>query len=552
MRPAWGRLREAISALAAFARRWDKDALERAEGEARRAERRLREAIDVLPEGIVFLDREGRYVLWNKRYAELYHRSADLFEPGRKLEETLRIGVARGDYPEALGREDEWVAHRLALLKNPGVRHEQRIADGRWIMIEERATADGGVVGLRVDITEMKEQAEALRLALARAEAASRAKSDFLANLSHEIRTPLNGVLGLAEALERGGLDPGQREIVSTIRDSAGALNELLCDLLTFSDLEAGKLELRAASCRLSEMAEAVARRYRPAAEAKGLTLEVETDAAAQAPVLADAEQLAQVLSQLLSNAVKFTAEGRVTVRLSLAGSGEARRQLIEVADTGVGFDPDDAERLFKRFEQGDASFTRRFGGMGLGLAICRQMVELMGGAVRATSRPGRGATFTIDLPWRPAEPQAEAALLDEARPAGLKVLVAEDNPTNRKVAELMLTAMGAEAECVENGKLAVEAVRGTDYDIALMDLQMPVMDGLEAIRAIRGEEASSGRPRLPIVVVSANVAPEHMAASSAAGADGHVGKPIRPEELFSAIAEAVKGEDEVRQAGLG
>ncbi len=552
MRPAWGRLREAISALAAFARRWDKDALERAEGEARRAERRLREAIDVLPEGIVFLDREGRYVLWNKRYAELYHRSADLFEPGRKLEETLRIGVARGDYPEAVGREDEWVAHRLALLKNPGVRHEQRIADGRWIMIEERATADGGVVGLRVDITEMKEQAEALRLALARAEAASRAKSDFLANLSHEIRTPLNGVLGLAEALERGGLDPGQREIVSTIRDSAGALNELLCDLLTFSDLEAGKLELRAASCRLSEMAEAVARRYRPAAEAKGLTLEVETDAAAQAPVLVDAEQLAQVLSQLLSNAVKFTAEGRVTVRLSLAGSGEARRQLIEVADTGVGFDPDDAERLFKRFEQGDASFTRRFGGMGLGLAICRQMVELMGGAVRATSRPGRGATFTIDLPWRPAEPQAEAALIDEASPAGLKVLVAEDNPTNRKVAELMLTAMGAEAECVENGKLAVEAVRGTDYDIALMDLQMPVMDGLEAIRAIRGEEASSGRPRLPIVVVSANVAPEHMAASSAAGADGHVGKPIRPEELFSAIAEAVKGEDEVRQAGLG
>ena len=552
MRPALGRVRGVISALAAFARRWDKDALERAEGEARRAERRLREAIDVLPEGIVFLDREGRYVLWNKRYAEIYHRSADLFEPGRKLEETLRIGVARGDYPEAIGREDAWVADRLALLKNPGVRHEQRIADGRWIMIEERATSEGGVVGLRVDITEMKEQAHALRLALSRAEAANRAKSDFLANLSHEIRTPLNGVLGMAEALERGGLDPGQREIVSTIRDSAGALNELLGDLLTFSDLEGGKLELRAAPTRLDEVAETVVRRHRPAAEAKGLALHLEADAAARAPVLADAERLAQVLSQLLSNAVKFTAEGQVSVSLSLAGSCEARRQIVEVTDTGVGFDPDDAERLFQRFEQGDASFTRRFGGTGLGLAICRQMVELMDGSVRATSRPGRGATFTVDLPWRPAEPQADAAAGDETAPSGLKVLVAEDNPTNRKVAELMLAAMGAEAECVENGKLAVEAVRGTDYDIALMDLQMPVMDGLEAIRAIRGEEASSGRPRLPIVVVSANVAPEHMAASSAAGADGHVGKPIRPEELFSAIAEAVKGEDEVRQAGLG
>ena len=542
MGAALSRVRGAISALAAFLRRWDKDALERAEGAARRAERRLRDAIDVLPEGIVFLDREGRYVLWNRRYAEIYHRSADLFAPGRKLEETLRIGVARGDYPEAIGREDEWVAHRLALLKNPGVRHEQRIADGRWIMIEERATAEGGVVGLRVDITEMKEQAQALRLALSRAEAASRAKSDFLANLSHEIRTPLNGVLGLAEALERGGLDPGQREIVSTIRDSAGALNELLCDLLTFSDLEAGKLELRAVPTRLDEVVEAVAGRHRPAAEARGLALDIEIDAVARAPVLADAERLAQVLSQLLSNAVKFTAEGRVTVRLSLAGSGEARRQVIEVADTGVGFDPDDAERLFQRFEQGDASFTRRFGGAGLGLAICRQMVGLMGGTVRASSRRGGGAVFTVELPWTPAEPEAVEASSEETAPAGLKVLVAEDNPTNRKVAELMLAAIGAEAECVENGKLAVEAVRGTDFDIALMDLQMPVMDGLEAIRTIRGEEASSGRPRLPIVVVSANVAAEHMAASSAAGADGHVGKPIRPEELFSAIAEAVGG----------
>ena len=156
---------------------------------------------------------------------------------------------------------------------------------------------------------------------------------------------------------------------------------------------------------------------------------------------------------------------------------------------------------------------------MGLGLAICRQMVELMGGGVHATGRPGLGATFTVELPLRLSDREPEAAGEDMASPAGLKVLVAEDNPTNRKVAELMLAAIGAEAECVENGQLAVEAARASDYDIALMDLQMPVMDGLEAIRAIRGEEASSGRPRLPIVVVSANVAPEHLAASSAPAA---------------------------------
>ena len=542
MGPGWTRVRGVLVALMSFLRRWDKDALERAEGEARRAEKRLREAIDALPEGIVFLDREGRYVLWNRRYAEIYHRSADLFEPGRKMEDTLRIGVARGDYPDAVGREDAWIAERLALLKNPGVRHEQRVSDGRWIMIEERATSDGGVIGLRVDITEMKEQAQALRLALARAEAANRAKSEFLANLSHEIRTPLNGVLGLAEALDRGALDPGQREIVATIQDSAGALNELLCDLLTFSDLEGGKVELHPEPVSLSEVAKMAASQHRPAAEAKGLELIMEAGEGAGELAMADPERLRQVLSQLLGNAVKFTEQGSIRLRLSTSLAGRIRRGFIEVEDTGVGFDPHDAERLFQRFEQGDGSFTRRFGGTGLGLAICRQMVGLMGGTIGAVGRPGRGSTFTVELPWPTAHPEPAMPPQDEATPLGLKVLVAEDNPTNRKVAELMLAAVGAHTLCVENGQLAVQAVREADYDIALMDLQMPVMDGLEAIRAIRGEEASSGRPRLPIVVVSANVAPEHLAASCAAGADGHVGKPIRPSELFSAIAEAVAG----------
>ena len=552
---AAGVLARGLQAAAAFLRRWDKDALERAEDDARRAERRLREALDVLPEGIVVLDPEGRYVLWNKRYAEIYHRSADLFEPGRKLEETLRIGVARGDYPDAIGCEDAWITERLALMKNPGVRHEQRISDGRWVMIEERATSDGGVIGLRIDITEMKEQAQALRLALARAEAASKAKSDFLANLSHEIRTPLNGVLGLAEALGRGGLDSGQQQIVASIMDSANALDELLGDLLTFSNLEAGKIELAEAPTRLAEVVRAALDQHRPAAIAKGLALEAAIEPDAEPAVLADGLRIRQVLNQLLNNAVKFTASGGVQVRLGMAGSGETRRHVLEGIDSGVGFDPDDAERLFRRFEQGDASFTRRFGGTGLGLAICRQLVELMGGSVRALGRPGRGARFTVELPLKLAGSPSHADQPfegDAASPTGLRILVVEDNPTNRKVAELMLAAMGAETQCVENGQLAVEAARASDYDIALMDIQMPVMDGLTAIKCIRGEEAASGRPRLPIVVVSANVAPEHLAASRVAGADGHVGKPIRPHELVAAIAGAVKGGEEESQVQTG
>jgi signal transduction histidine kinase/AmiR/NasT family two-component response regulator len=550
MMAVWSTARAAAAALGRAFRRFDKDALERAEGEARRAEQRLREAIDALPEGIVFLDAEGRYVLWNRRYAELYHRSADLFQPGRKLAETLRIGVERGDYPDALGREDEWIQERLELMRTPGSRHEQRISDGRWIMIEERATADGGVIGLRVDITEMKEQAEALREALARAESANRAKSDFLANMSHEIRTPMNGVLGLAEMLARGPLQPQQREMVETIITSAETLNVLLGDLLTFARLESGRLELQQAPVSLAELAARAAALFQAGAEAKGLRLDLDLGAG-QGEVLSDETRLMQILSNLISNAVKFTSSGQVTVRLGVVGSGETRRRLIEVSDTGIGFEPEDAERLFLRFEQGDASFTRRFGGTGLGLAICRQLAELMGGTIRAEGRPGQGARFIVELPLTDAAPAAPEPAREpsDAGAAGLRILVAEDNPTNRKVAELMLTAMGAEARCVENGQLAVEAARDEAFDLVLMDLQMPVMDGLSAIRAIRNEEQASGRPRLPIVVLSANVAPEHLAASQTAGADGHVGKPIRLEDLSAAMNEAMQGGEDA--AGL-
>jgi signal transduction histidine kinase len=205
-------------------------ALAQAEAQARMAGDRLREAIDLLPEGVVFLDAEGRYVLWNKRYAEIYHRSADLFSPEAKLTDTLREGVARGDYPDAVGREEEWLADRLDKLLNPtGERHEQRLADGRWLMIEERRTSDGGVIGLRVDITQMKRQAAALEDALHRAEVASRAKSDFLADMSHELRTPLNGVTGLVQALAKTRLNQDPERVAgghSRLRRSVGAAGE--------------------------------------------------------------------------------------------------------------------------------------------------------------------------------------------------------------------------------------------------------------------------------------------------------------------------------------
>ena len=328
-------------------------AISRAEDRAARAEHRLREALNVLPEGIVFLDAEGRYVLWNDAYAEIYAKSADLFREGVKLADTLRVGVERGDYPEAIGREEEWLAERLALLDNPGVRHQQRLANGRWIMIEERKTADGGTIGIRIDITEMKAQSERLEQALEEAKAASQAKSDFLANMSHAIRTPLNGVIGLADVLSRTRLDESQRELLRTVIASAGDLNTLLSDLLDFSKAEAGMLAIEETEFDIGYLAQAGVGLFRPQAQTKGLELGVALGADVDGPVRGDPARVRQILNNLISNAVKFTASGRIKVTVTRNAAGAC---VLEVADTGAGFDQADAERMFARFEQADGS----------------------------------------------------------------------------------------------------------------------------------------------------------------------------------------------------
>lgn len=504
----------------------------RARAEAQAAERRLREALDALPTGVVFLDSERRYILWNKAYGEIYHRSSDLFRVGRRLADTLRIGVERGDYPAAVGREEAWLAERLEQLQNPtGERQEQQIRDGRWVMIEERATADGGVIGLRVDITDLKAQAAALQEALTRAEAAGRAKAEFLANVSHELRTPLNGVIGLAEVLARSDLGAEPRSLVSEILANAGRLQRLLGDLLDFSALEAGQVEAVHRPFEPAAVVRGIAERVRPAAAAKGLALAVDIDAGAEGDAVGDPDHLGQVLEQLLENAVKFTSAGHVTVSLAR----EDGRWRLAVSDTGVGLDPDDAERMFAGFELGDASPTREHGGAGLGLAICKRLAELMGGRIQASGALGQGATFTLTLSLAP--PSVAAA---QAQP--LRVLVADDNATNRKVVELILKAVGAEVMSVENGAEAVAAAERESFDAILMDLKMPVMDGLAAIAEIRKSEAAGGRPRRPILVLSANDAAADVEASRRAGADGHLGKPIRPDALFAALAQATEG----------
>jgi signal transduction histidine kinase/ActR/RegA family two-component response regulator len=513
-------------------------ALARAEAEARLATDRLRAALDALPEGVVFLDSEGRYVHWNKRYAELYHRSADLFAHDARLADTLAIGVARGDYPEAQGRERAWLAERLDQIANPtGERHEQRLSDGRWLMVEERRTSDGGVIGLRVDITEMKRQAQALEDALHRAEAAGRARSAFLANVSHELLTPLNGILGMAQMLGQTRIDAIQGEMLETLCGSTKALETLIGDLLDYNNLEAGRVDIKADWFTVGDVIAAAAEAFAPIASAKGIGLSVEVAESARAEAHGDAGRLRRVLDHLISNAVKFTDHGHVQVSVMAQKSGgEDRLFAFEVRDTGCGFDDKDVERLFGQFEKADSSATRAHGGVGLGLAICRRLCDLLGGTIMARSRPGMGSSFTvvIPMPSRPAQDRVEAV----GDPRALRVLLADDNPTNRRVLEMFLSAARADVVSVENGLKAVEAARADAFDVVLMDLQMPVMDGLTAIRAIRETEPLAAR--IPIIVISANATLGDLEASARAGADRHIAKPVRADQLFAAISEVV------------
>jgi signal transduction histidine kinase len=505
------------------------DALARAEA----AEARLRSVVDAMPEGVVLLDNEGRYVLWNRRYSEIYHRSADLFAPGVRLIDALRVGVARGDYPEAIGCEDHWLGQRAAQLLEPRDRHEQQLSDGSWLMIEDRVTPDGGLLGLRVDITRMKQQAQALEMAVEAAEAASRAKSEFVANISHEIRTPLHGILGLAQVLERSSLSDEQRHKTALIRSSGDVLLALLNDLLDLAKIEAGRMELEAVNFSLAGIVEAACAPLSELASQKGVALEIELGEASL-DRCGDPVRVQQVITNLVSNAVKFTEAGRVTVSAQASGAAVT----LVVADTGIGIPADRVDELFQKFVQVEASTTRRFGGSGLGLAISRQLVELMGGSIAVTSAPEVGSTFVVRLPLKAAPP---AVVLSDTAPAGisgrrLRILAAEDNPTNRLILHSLLEPIGVDLTLVANGQEAVESFVEARFDLVLMDIQMPLMDGVAAAREIRKWERANSVPPTPIVALSANAMEHQVAEYQAAGMDDTLSKPFTAEGLCAAI----------------
>jgi signal transduction histidine kinase/ActR/RegA family two-component response regulator len=385
-----------------------------------------------------------------------------------------------------------------------------------------------------VDVTEARRAAREQQEALLAAEIANRAKSDFLAVMSHEIRTPLNGVLGMAQAMELGALPRPQRERLKVIRESGSALLEIVDDLLDLSKIEVGEIALEHAEFDLAAVVESAHGGFAAEAARKGLDYSLTVERGAQGAYHGDAGRIRQVVCNLISNALKFTHQGEVAVRLSRTVSGVC----CEVRDTGIGIAPGRVERLFEKFVQADTSTTRRYGGTGLGLAICRQLCEVMGGTISVSSQLGQGSSFVIDLPLRPGATGA-GQLPTAPNGAAMRILAAEDNPVNQMVLKALLAQIGLEPTFVENGAEALRAWEDGHWDLVLMDVQMPLMDGPTATRLIRTREAELGRRPTPIVALTANAMTHQVVGYLAAGMNEVIGKPINVDQLFAVIASA-------------
>ena len=528
----------ALTLIGGALSQWQFNRLADARAAAAGSAETLDQALAVIPDGFLLCDKDDRVVRWNERYVEMFPWLRGTLHVGMPYHQVATASA--GDVMLDMTPEERanWLAERVKSHLRGDDNWERDLGNGLVVHVTDRRTREGGVVSVYHDVTAAERK---LAQAKANAEAANQAKSQFLATMSHEIRTPLNAVLGLNELMLHSPLDSQQRRHAELIGSSGRLLLALINDILDVSRIEAGHMQLTSAPFSVRMAAEGVVALMRERAVAKGLALRLEFAPNEDALIQGDAIRIQQILFNLVGNAIKFTDQGTVQVSVTVEpGAGRALTLHLAVSDTGIGIPASAMPTLFDRFTQADSTPVRRYGGSGLGLAITREIVQMMGGTIATTSTPGLGSRFTISIPSSfvdrsevvPAA--AESGAAEAARPA-LRILVAEDNDVNQILINAVLTRMGHVVHLVANGQLAVEAVRRGDYDLVLMDLQMPDMDGMEATQAIRA--LGDARASVPIIAMTANAFEEDRRACLAAGMDDYVAKPIDVEHLARAIA---------------
>ena len=497
----------------------------------------LTEILQAMGEGLMVTsgrdvrDPENRILLVNKAYLDLHGLDAEDDLAGLPVCELMDFLNNRG-CPITLRKKLSQAEQDLAAGCDVTV---DLVEQGKIYKTRAAPTPSGGYVLVHSDVTELIERNTALKSARDAAEAANRAKSSFLAAMSHEIRTPMNGVVGMADLLSETQLTGEQQDYVRTIRNSALALTGLISDILDFSKVEAGHLEIRKENFDLRALIEEMTDLLTPLAESKSLRLNVVFDPGLPNAILGDPLRIRQIFLNILGNAVKFTPSGEVTSHVNVVAGGIKFR----IADTGAGIPEERLSSIFSPFEQVDNEHRPAQEGTGLGLAISKQLVDAMDGRIAVRSELGQGTEFEVFLPLfgvTPIKPVDPVVMENDVIVSGLRVLVVEDNATNQLVVRKMLEKRDAKVVVAENGQIAVDFYQPNAFDLILMDISMPVMTGLEACREIRAREHQHQWPRCPIIALTGNAFDRDQDDAFSAGMDGFLSKPIRKDALFTAI----------------